>query len=124
MQPRRREGEGGPTCTRALSGRVRRRQSRFNEADLDELLGDMSKMEFLLRFTISHPDMTTTIVGTSNPEHLKSNLAAAAKGPLPIDLYNEAKQRLTETVPSRYERTARLDRSTNDVKDITGAPKR
>jgi aryl-alcohol dehydrogenase-like predicted oxidoreductase len=51
-------------------------------------------MEFMLRFTLSHPDMTTTIVGTLNPAHLADNLAAARKGPLPADQYGEAKRRL------------------------------
>ncbi|MGO9557550.1 MAG: aldo/keto reductase [Acidimicrobiales bacterium] len=71
------------------------RRDRFEEAKLGDLLDGMSRMEFMLRFTISHPDMNTTIVGTANPEHLKVNLAAAAKGPLPRDLYEEAKRRLT-----------------------------
>ncbi|HEY6296926.1 MAG TPA: aldo/keto reductase, partial [Streptosporangiaceae bacterium] len=30
----------------------------------------MSNMEFVLRFTLSHPGLSTTIVGTSNPVHL------------------------------------------------------
>jgi aryl-alcohol dehydrogenase-like predicted oxidoreductase len=51
-------------------------------------------MEFLLRFTLSHPDLDTTIVGTINPAHLQDNLAAARKGPLPPDVYEEAKRRL------------------------------
>jgi aryl-alcohol dehydrogenase-like predicted oxidoreductase len=34
-------------------------------------------MEFVLRFTISHPTLSTTIVGTSNPGHLRANLALA-----------------------------------------------
>ncbi|HTT90224.1 MAG TPA: aldo/keto reductase [Acidimicrobiales bacterium] len=72
----------------------RARRERFNGADLTDMLDDMSPMEFMLRFTISHPDMDTTIVGTANPDHLAANLAAAAKGPLPADLYQEAKQRL------------------------------
>ena len=67
---------------------------RFEGAKLGDLLDGMSRMEFMLRFTISHPDMNTTIVGTANPEHLKANLAAAAKGPLLRDLYEEAKRRL------------------------------
>ena len=54
----------------------------------------MSRMEFMLRFTISHPDLHTTIVGTINPHHLEDNLAAACKGPLPPDVYEEAKRRL------------------------------
>jgi len=60
----------------------------------DELLQDMSPVEFVLRFTFSHPDMDTTIVGTVNPAHLEANLAALRKGPLPPELYAEAKRRL------------------------------
>jgi len=54
----------------------------------------MSNMEFILRFTLSHPGLSTTIVGTSNPVHLASNIAVAERGPLPADLYEEAKKRL------------------------------
>jgi aryl-alcohol dehydrogenase-like predicted oxidoreductase len=54
----------------------------------------MSNMEFVLRFTLSHPGLSTTIVGTSNPGHLASNIAVAQRGPLPADLYEEAKKRL------------------------------
>src|SRR5437660_3991433 len=54
----------------------------------------MTNMEFVLRFTLSHPGLSTTIVGTSNPAHLASNIAIAEKGPLPADLYEEAKKRL------------------------------
>ena len=54
----------------------------------------MSAMEFVLRFTLSHPGMSTTIVGTANPGHLAINIATAEKGPLPADLYEEAKKRL------------------------------
>jgi aryl-alcohol dehydrogenase-like predicted oxidoreductase len=48
----------------------------------------------MLRFTLSHPDVHTTIVGTLNPEHLRANADAARKGPLPADTYAEAKRRL------------------------------
>jgi aryl-alcohol dehydrogenase-like predicted oxidoreductase len=54
----------------------------------------MSRLEFVLRFTLSHPDLSSTIVGTSNVDHLGTNLAFAEKGPLPADLYEQAKQRL------------------------------
>jgi aryl-alcohol dehydrogenase-like predicted oxidoreductase len=54
----------------------------------------MSSMEFVLRFTLSHPGLSTTIVGTSNPVHLASNIGVAEKGPLPADLYEQAKKRL------------------------------
>jgi aryl-alcohol dehydrogenase-like predicted oxidoreductase len=48
------------------------------------------------RFTLSHPDLDTTIVGTRDLEHLRANLAVALRGPLPEDLLAEAKRRLTE----------------------------
>jgi aryl-alcohol dehydrogenase-like predicted oxidoreductase len=54
----------------------------------------MSRMEFVLRFTLSHPGLSSTIVGTANPEHLRANLAVAGRGPLPGDLYTEALRRL------------------------------
>ncbi|HTB54198.1 MAG TPA: aldo/keto reductase [Trebonia sp.] len=54
----------------------------------------MTPMEFVLRFTLSHPYLSTTIVGTASPDHLQSNIATAEKGPLPADLYAEAKSRL------------------------------
>jgi aryl-alcohol dehydrogenase-like predicted oxidoreductase len=74
--------------------RFEERLDRFEEANLDDLLDGMSRMEFMLRFTLSHPDMHTTIVGTANPKHLAANVAAAEKGALPADLYEAAKQRL------------------------------
>jgi aryl-alcohol dehydrogenase-like predicted oxidoreductase len=54
----------------------------------------MSRHEFVLRFTLSHPALSSTIVGTSDIDHLRSNVAIAEKGPLPADLYREAKRRL------------------------------
>ena len=51
-------------------------------------------MEFVLRFTLSHPGLSTTIVGTANPAHLAGNIAVAEQGPLPADLYDQAKKLL------------------------------
>ena len=70
---------------------------RWESARVTDLLDGMSEMEFVLRFTLSHPALSSTIVGTSSLEHLRSNLAIAAKGPLPADLYEEAKRRLPPT---------------------------
>ena len=66
----------------------------WQRAQLDDLLDGADRMEFLLRFTNSHPGLHTNIVGTLNVEHLRANVAAAAKGPLPADVYEEAKRRL------------------------------
>jgi len=67
----------------------------WEKAKLDELLeSGETRTQFLLRFTNSHPAMSTNIVGTKSPEHLAENVAAAARGPLPADVYAEAKRRL------------------------------
>jgi len=74
----------------ALSG-------RWGEARLDELMDGMSRMEFMVRFAIASPDLDTTIIGTKNLDHLRDNVAAALKGPLPADVVAEAKRRLDAT---------------------------
>jgi aryl-alcohol dehydrogenase-like predicted oxidoreductase len=68
---------------------------RWQRAEFDEVLGDMTPMEFILRFTFSNPDLDTTIVGTANPAHLRDNVEILQKGPLPADMYAEAKRRLS-----------------------------
>jgi aryl-alcohol dehydrogenase-like predicted oxidoreductase len=70
------------------------REERLRQAALDDLLGGMGLMEFMLRFTLSHPHADTVIVGTRNIDHLRDNVRIANLGPLPADLYEEAKRRL------------------------------
>lgn len=70
---------------------------RWEQARLDELLNGMSRMEFMVRFAIADAALDTTIIGTKNPEHLKDNLAAVQKGPLPAEVLAEAKRRLDAT---------------------------
>ena len=71
------------------------RWDTFEKAKLDELRAEgESRTAFLLRFTLSHPEMDTTIVGTLYPEHLAENVKIASQGPLPADVYAEAKRRL------------------------------
>lgn len=66
----------------------------WESAGLEELLGSMSRMEFVLRFTLSHPGLSSAIVGTARMSHLTQNIAVAERGPLPPELYDEAKHRL------------------------------
>src|SRR5262249_32488623 len=69
---------------------------RWQRAQTDDLLDGGSPVEFILRFTFSHPDMDTTIVGTISPTHLQSNIDALQKGPLSSAVYAEAKRRLAD----------------------------
>jgi aryl-alcohol dehydrogenase-like predicted oxidoreductase len=73
-------------------------QRNWEASGIEDLLADagVSTMEFVLRFTLSHPGLSTTIVGTANPAHLAANIATAEQGPLPADLYEEAKKRLPQ----------------------------
>lgn len=68
--------------------------ARWQKAELRDLLGDMTPMEFVLRFTFTHPDLHTNIVGTISPDHLRHNVEVLGKGPLPANVYVEAKRRL------------------------------
>lgn len=71
-----------------------RAQGLWEIAALDQLLDGASRMEFTLRFTLTHPHLDTAIVGTSRIEHLRDNVAALRRGPLPRDVYAEALRRL------------------------------
>lgn len=63
-------------------------------ASLSGVTGDMSRMELMLRFTLSNPSLSTAIVGTQSPLHVRANAAAAAKGPLAPDVYAEVVRQL------------------------------
>jgi aryl-alcohol dehydrogenase-like predicted oxidoreductase len=71
-------------------------QRNWETSGIEDLISEagIGRQEFILRFTLSHPGLSTTIVGTANPAHLASNIATAEKGPLPSDLYEEARKRL------------------------------
>ncbi|MCR2805654.1 aldo/keto reductase [Paenibacillus soyae] len=89
-------GQGEPGHGRGSADRW----AVWEQARLDELLEQgETRTGLLLRYTLSHPDMSTTIVGTKNPLHLAENLRFAEKGPLPADVYREMKSRL-EALPN------------------------
>jgi len=71
----------------------------WTRAKLDEVLPEgMKRAELILRYTLAHPDCSTTIVGTCNPAHLAENLAASAQGPLRVDLYDEVTSRVSALI--------------------------
>ena len=68
----------------------------FSGAKLEDLQeADESRTAFMLRFTLTHPGIDTIIVGTQNLAHLRENVVAVNRGPLPADVYEEAKRRLS-----------------------------
>ena len=71
----------------------------WSKARLDEILPPgMSRAELILRMTLSHPDCHTVIVGTCDEQHLADNLAAAAKGSLPMELSMEVRRRISAVI--------------------------
>ena len=67
----------------------------FDQASLHELLEEgESRSAFVLRYTLSHPNADTVIVGTTRTDHMQENIDAVMRGPLSDDVYEEAKRRL------------------------------
>jgi aryl-alcohol dehydrogenase-like predicted oxidoreductase len=67
----------------------------FQQAGLSALLeSGENQTDFMIRFAMSHPGLSTMIVGTKNPDHLAQNIAAAEKGKLEAEVYADAKRRL------------------------------
>src|SRR5262249_49801651 len=66
----------------------------WEHAKMNELLEGMSATEFLRPFTITDPDLHTTIDATLNPAHLHENIAAVLQGQLPTAVCHEAQHRL------------------------------
>ncbi len=90
---------GAGTVIRGGTGRVGPGPDRpwglWEQAHLDDLLDGMTRIEFILRFTLTHPDLHTAIFGTRYLNHLRDSVSAAQKGPLPVDIHAEAKGRLS-----------------------------
>lgn len=67
----------------------------FAQAGLNELCEPGETMnDFLVRFTLAHPGVSTVIIGTKNLDHLAANVRAANKGALASSIYAQAKRRL------------------------------
>ncbi|MFE4082562.1 aldo/keto reductase [Paenarthrobacter sp. YIM B13468] len=72
------------------------KQTPDGRADLrfDDLFEGDDLQGFLLRFAMTRPEVSTVIVGTASPEHVRENAKAAARGSLAGDVYAEAQRRL------------------------------
>jgi aryl-alcohol dehydrogenase-like predicted oxidoreductase len=82
--------QGGKREKRTSDGRP----VAWADTGLDDLRDGDTEQGFLLRYAITTPGVTTVIVGTANPEHVRANVQAALRGPLPDDVLAEARRRL------------------------------
>jgi aryl-alcohol dehydrogenase-like predicted oxidoreductase len=55
--------------------------------------------ELALRFTLSQPGVHCAIIGTTNPDNAKANLAAAEKGPLPPEVVRKIREAFRRADP-------------------------
>jgi aryl-alcohol dehydrogenase-like predicted oxidoreductase len=55
--------------------------------------------ELALRFTLSHPGVHCAIIGTTNPENARANIAGAEKGPLPAVVVEKIRQAFRASDP-------------------------
>jgi len=62
----------------------------------------MTLPEMSLRFILSHPAISTTIVGMRTPEHVRQNVAASDAGPLNSALLAELKKHRWDRKPTRW----------------------
>ena len=57
--------------------------------ELLDLLGEIAASSSVLGFTISHPALSSTIVSTSDIDHLRSNVSIAERVHCPLTSYEE-----------------------------------
>ncbi len=62
----------------------RRQQFKALYALVDEL--EMPLAELAIRFVISNPDISCTLMGARSPQEVELNVASVARGPLPADV--------------------------------------
>ena len=68
---------------------------KFDQAGIDDLRdANESRAVFILRYTLTHPDAHTIIVGTMNVSHLQENSEATLRGPLTNEVYDEVNRRM------------------------------
>jgi len=82
---------GGPESSEAYD----QTKQVWKNAHLDDLLEEgQMPAELILRYTLSHPDVDTVIVGTLDEKHLADNVQAAEFGPLPAEVYDQVTERV------------------------------
>ena len=62
----------------------------------------MTLPELAIRFVLSHPVVSTTIVGMRKPEHVADNISYSDQGPLPADLIAELRHHRWDRHPAHW----------------------
>jgi len=62
----------------------------------------MTLPELAIRFVLSNPTVSTTIVGMRKPEHVAANVSYSDKGPLPADLIAQLRHHRWDRRPAEW----------------------
>src|SRR5262249_18120537 len=90
-------GRGAPGkdwATRPIGTTEGEVRELWQRAKLDDLIGDMPRIEFMVRFAITSDNVDVALVATTDEAHLAADVAYAAEGPLDAALYRAAGERL------------------------------
>jgi aryl-alcohol dehydrogenase-like predicted oxidoreductase len=90
-------GRGAPAkewATRPIGTAAGEVRELWQRAGLDELLGEMSRIEFMIRFALSNDNVDVCLVATTDAAHLAADVDYAIKGPLDPELFRTACRRL------------------------------
>jgi len=63
---------------------------RARQRPLDALAGELSVLEFAMRFVLSHGDFDIALTGAINPNHLEANIQSLEDGDLPDEMLCKA----------------------------------
>ena len=74
---------------------------RARQLPLDALAGELSVVEFALRFVFSHADVDIALTGTINPDHLEMNIRWMETGGLPEEMLRKARDIFDEHFGAR-----------------------
>jgi aryl-alcohol dehydrogenase-like predicted oxidoreductase len=55
-----------------------------------------------LRFVLSNPTVSTTIIGMRKPDHVRQNIAVSDAGPLDVALLQELRNHRWDREPKRW----------------------
>lgn len=66
----------------------------WQKAGLDDLVGGMSRIEFMIRFVMANDNVDVALVATTDEAHLAADVEYAAKGPLDAEIFQAACARL------------------------------
>lgn len=70
-------------------------QAKYEASRISELFDEgEDRNSFLIRFALSHPSISSVVIGTRNVEHLIEDVKIGEKGKLSQEVYEEAKRRL------------------------------